>query len=310
MVQLQTQLQEKTQLISDLEGQIKRSSDQSKTLQAQSSANFAQVEQMKQQVLRDRAELSKKLSLIAPETTRRIEHLQHEREVIHQQFQEMSSSLATLSQQKSEVLEKLAKEVSRNSELVRQNTQLRHQLALQLDALGYASGELVQTTQQQVAEEAKVLERNPSSSSSSDSPTTSSSSALQIDEKADSYIVEVEAVPERKPTVRTGGGKKSGAKAKRTSSSQQRTSSSSSPSSLAQSSPPSLSSSSSSSSTSHTHATHPQSPSSAIQTHPSSQNGGFGSPHTNQKGWLASVPLVGRLWKGQPQVRHTAQVEL
>jgi chromosome segregation ATPase len=283
--ELQSQLNETSHLLAEQEGKLKRSSEQTKTLQAQTSANFSQVEQMKQQVLRDRADLSKKLSLIAPETVRRIEQLQIERDTINTQFEDMAKSINSLSQQKNDILAKLASEVSKNSALVHQNSVLRHQLSLQISAFG-ATGTIIAPPSSSIQDlpietVAEIVKQDA---------TSTNTAAASVGSKSDPELVIVErnSIPEKAtashvPT--TSSGKKRSTKPPR---------------------PHQHHISSSSISTTHSHHGEHLTHTAAAVT---------SSPHTladeNQSsGWLASVPLVGRMWRGEPQVRHTAHVEL
>jgi chromosome segregation ATPase len=255
--------------------ELKRSSEQSKLLQSQTSSNFAQVEQMKQQVLRDRAELSKKLSMIAPETTRRLDQLQSERDAVQAELQEQIKTITELSQQKSEILARLASEVSRNSALIQHNSELRHQLELQMAALG----ESIPLPKPPVELPSEIY--HPVSTSN-DKSTSTSIQENQI--KLASQIVEVNS------------------------------------SSPAASAPlaEAVSFASSSEGTHkkpHRHVTKKKSNKALTGTKSETQSASIPASLTQSEtpppnGWLASVPLVGRFMRGQPQVRHTLQVEL
>jgi regulator of replication initiation timing len=262
---LQDEIEEQTKIIADLDSKLKKSSEHSKTIQSQTNANFAQLEQMKQQVLRDRADLSKKLSLIAPETIRRVEQLQHERESINAQFSEMAKSLTELAQQKNDILNKLAAEVSRNAALVHQNAQLRHELSLQLSAMREPQ-KIIPAPETSIPDEVLDDAKLAAMSSSDD----------KID--ADSILVEISKPSDLKEVERK--------KSQRAKLGRRKTRPLASPK--------------------HSETENPTTKANGSD-HTSHANDG--RPNS-QTGWLSSMPLVGRLWRGQPPVRHTAQVEL
>lgn len=276
--ELRSKLAELTTQLAEKEESLKRASEQTKSLQSQTSANFAQVEQMKQQVLRDRAELSKKLSLIAPETVRRVEQLTNERDAINNQFEEVVRSLAEVSKQKSEILSRLAQETTRNSALVKQNTQLRHQLSLQLSALGEPIG-LVTPPESSIQDSAVEVDR---SATSATEPPILSNEAIALPSNINTQTASVEAelpVPKTIAESHTSDGNNLKHRPPRRK--------------------------------------HSTSAAKKVENiHPETPNGA--TPHTDgapssdpqKKGWLSSVPLVGRIWNGQPQVRHTAHVEI
>lgn len=276
--ELRVQLTALNGQLAEKEESLKRATEQAKSLQSQTSVNFAQVEQMKQQVLRDRVELSKKLSLIAPETVRRVEQLTQERDAINMQFEELVRSLAEVSKQKSEVLSRLALETSRNTSLVKQNVQLRHQLKLQLSALGEPAdfalphSELVQDSSLDVGQDASTsadtLNTSPKQNTSSEQHGhTENGHHHEHPEPQSASTNEVVA-----PKVQKAHGKI----------------------------PPRRK---------------PVKPKAVEPIHhdtlKTASQGADGSIAEQQKkGWLSSVPLVGRMWNSQQQVRHTAHVEI
>lgn len=273
--ELRAQLSALNNQLAEKEDSLKRASEQAKSLQNQTSANFAQVEQMKQQVLRDRVELSKKLSLIAPETVRRVEQLTLERDAINQHFEELVRSVAEISKQKGEVLSRLAVETSRNTLLVKQNAELKNQLSLQLSALGEPatdSSPSATPIQVRVAELRHTSPTPPKSPESTDDvpsvpqETSAPITADRAEPVAQETSSKLDAVP--KPHAKLPPRRKTAPKPKKTE-----------------------------------------------NIHDVANNGGLthsGSPtpEAQKKGWLSSVPLVGRIWNGQPQVRHTAHVEI
>lgn len=274
---LRVQLTALTGQLADKEESLKRATEQAKSLQSQTSVNFAQVEQMKQQVLRDRVELSKKLSLIAPETVRRVEQLTSERDTINAQFEDVVRSLAEVSKQKSEVLSRLALETSRNTSLIKQNVQLRHQLKLQLSALGEPTDFALHL--EDSAKDSSVAV-GKDASIPTDAPHPTSNAIESPEEHVHSENGHHHEHAEPQPaTNEIVAPKASKAHAKL---------------------PPRRKPSK------------PKTVESIHQdTHKVASQGANGTIAEQQKkGWLSSMPLVGRMWNSQQQVRHTAHVEI
>lgn len=265
---LQTQLAEK-------EESLRRASEQTKTLQSQTSANFAQVEQMKQQVLRDRAELSKKLSMIAPETVRKVEQLMAERDAINSQFEEVTRSLAEVSKQKIDILSKLSQETSRNSLLTKQNSELKHQLSLQLTALG-----LPHDAHQTVPEFSNALE-GPSTVASRQTGEKGTLHDHTNNTTVDQAQTSANEAASSNTSTENGNLKPASAKLP-----PRRKRNTSKPKNAE---------------TIHSDANASLNP-----------PGGNPQPTAEQKksGWLSSVPLVSRLWNGQQPVAHSAHVQI
>lgn len=91
-------------------------------IENESVLNFSILEQMKQQVLKEKAELTKKLSQTEPDAANKILLLEKQKNELEDHCNDLMASVSMLIIQKNEIISQLANEIKKNTTLVKMNS--------------------------------------------------------------------------------------------------------------------------------------------------------------------------------------------